>query len=232
MPTRLAILADVHADAVALCAAFSRIDAEGIGLVLCAGDLVDEGDDPEGTVAILRDRSIPTIRGNHDRWALERRSGGRPEHEAPSGDLYLSREAMHWIGSLPTRWDSHIDGVRVAMRHARHGSDIDGIEPAHADAADRDRWLRRAEADALVVGHTHAAWVLDAPHGRRIVNPGALGRGAGDVGGSTPTGVVGARSAGVLERGLYGVLELPSLRWRVFRAFDGSEVDLTETRSP
>jgi predicted phosphodiesterase len=230
MPSRLAVLSDLHADAEMLRAALAQLDAAGVEHIVCAGDLVDEGRDPEELIALLVQRGIPSIRGNHDRWALDRARGGRPAHVAPSGERQLSPDAMRWLAALPARWDAVIEGVRVAVRHARPGSDMDGIEPAVADSADLDRWLRQAEADVLVVGHTHAAWEIHTSGNRRVLNPGALGRGNGEPWEPPILGIPGGRPAGVLERGLYGVLDLPSRRWTVYRAGDGSVVGLRSGR--
>jgi predicted MPP superfamily phosphohydrolase len=69
----LGLIADIHADIRALEAALGRLDDLAIGRIYCAGDLVGYGSEPDAVAALLRDRGIPCISGNHDRWALERR---------------------------------------------------------------------------------------------------------------------------------------------------------------
>ena len=199
MTTRVAFITDLHADLLALEAALTLIDAMGIGLIVCAGDLVDGGDQPEQVIALLRGREIPCIRGNHDRWAVARSDTGEPEHEGAVRKLLLKPATVAWLAGLPTRWDATLEGVRVAVRHGTPKSDMDGIYP-DATECDLDRWLRQAEADVLVVGHTHIPLEKHASGGRMVLNPGALWSGAEALAG-----------------GCLGVLELPAKRWTVHR---------------
>ena len=205
--TRLAILSDVHADLRALEDALVQIERLGCDLIVCAGDLVDYGAYPDETLALLEERRIPCIRGNHDRWALERKADDRRA---------LSPSARKYLASLPPRWDRTIEGVRVAVRHGTPRSDMIGIHPDEATAGDVWCWLREAEADVLIVGHTHVPFALSALGGGLIVNPGALLREVGEGWRldprvpSTP--------------GTFGVLELQSRGFAVYRVKDGTKV--------
>jgi predicted phosphodiesterase len=210
-----------------------RISADA---VVCAGDIVDGAPFPEETIALLRERRVPCIRGNHDRWAIGRGSAATPgeadDDAAPydASGFGLSDDAVAFLAALPTAWDATIDGVRVAVRHGTPRSDMDGIYPDQASAGDIERWLAETRADVLVVGHTHLAFELSAfGHRGVVVNPGALYRGAND-------GVAGA-SAWLLDPergtfapgpppggGTFGVLDLPSMRFTVHRAADGAVV--------
>src|SRR5258708_10621306 len=69
----LGLIADIHADHRALEAALRHLDHLGVATILCAGDVVGYGTHPDAVVDLLRERAIPCVRGNHDRWALERR---------------------------------------------------------------------------------------------------------------------------------------------------------------
>jgi predicted phosphodiesterase len=77
---------------------------------------------------------------------------------------------------------------------------MNAIEPGREGRA-----LERADANVLLVGHTHEARVVGVAGGGLVVNPGALWTGAA-------------------EGGMFGVLELPARRFRVFRVADGREV--------
>lgn len=99
--TRLAIVSDIHADRHALQNALAQIERLGCDLTVCAGDLIDFGRSPEKTIGLLRDRGISTIRGNHDRWALE-------QGQDMSG-RELSARAVAFLSSLPTHWSATID---------------------------------------------------------------------------------------------------------------------------
>lgn len=238
--TRLAIISDVHADVHAVHDALARIARMGCDLVVCAGDIVDYGLFPEETIALLRERGVPCIRGNHDRWAVGRGRADAPEdtrvpvHDASGFDL--SRDALTFLATLPTRWNAVLDGVRIAVRHGTPKSDMDGIDPRLATGPDARRWLADAEAEVLIVGHTHIAFALRAAGSGVVVNPGALLRDpahrseAGAMLFDPDTGTF--VPAPPLDGGTFGVLELPAKTFTVFRAADGAEVDILRVDAP
>lgn len=101
-------------------------------MIVCAGDLIDYGVHPNETIALLSSRSIPCIRGNHDRWQLEKRAAagsGRQSTESGGSEPELTEDSLRFLAGLPLAWDAVIDGVRVAVRHARPRSDMEGIYP-------------------------------------------------------------------------------------------------------
>jgi putative phosphoesterase len=202
MPHRLAIISDVHADLHALQDALEQIDGIGCDEIVCAGDLTDFGLFPEETLALLMARGIPCIRGNHDRWSTK--------EGAPGWDL--SNVTATFLAQLPTRWETTIEGVRVAVHHGSPRGDMDGIDPEHIDLAMAQMLLRKADCDVLIVGHTHRAFRLDVAGGRSILHPAALLR-------DPAPGAENPPATGTL-----GVLELPSREFRVYRASDGVEV--------
>jgi predicted phosphodiesterase len=137
MTKRLAILSDVHADASALRDALVQIQKLGCDEIVCAGDLLDWGTHPEETISLLKERGIPCVRGNHDRWAIEHGEDirGRP----------LTGRTVCFLESLVRLWQTTIEGVRVVIWHARPGSDMEGICPDE-NATDLELMLTKAEA--------------------------------------------------------------------------------------
>jgi len=218
MTIKLGVITDVHADLGALQAALAHMDDLGVDLVVCAGDIVEGGDEPDEVVALLRAHGVVCIRGNHDRWALARHDNGDPEHDGDARKLYLRPETVQWLGALPTRWDRAIEGVRVAVRHGTPSSDMDGIYPG-VTGSELERMLERAEADVLIVGHTHIPLVRHAGGGKLVVNPGALWRGAEASGAAMllDPGEGPSRTAEQVQGGCHGVLELPGMRWTQHR---------------
>jgi predicted phosphodiesterase/predicted RNase H-like HicB family nuclease len=229
LPVRLGIVSDIHGDIVALDAALARLRKMGCDQILCAGDLLDLEPFGEEVVQRIKAEKIVCIRGNHERWALERRRRKPdPRKQAPlivweASDLFggganLSREALAFLATLPTSWSAEIAGVRVAMHHARVGSDMEGIRAETTGPALRRRLLDQAKAVVLVLGHTHDAFSLAAGKGK-IVNPGSCcskAQAFKQVGSlSVPDGYRPAT---------FGVLELPSKRFRVFQVSDGVQV--------
>jgi predicted phosphodiesterase/predicted RNase H-like HicB family nuclease len=227
-PVKVGVVSDIHGDIVALDAALARLRELGCDPILCTGDLLDIEPFGEEVVQRIMAEKIVCIRGNHERWALERRRR-RPDPRkfAPSivempdlfsGGAELSHEALAYLASLPSHWAAELAGVRVAMWHARPGSDMEGIRASETGPVLRRRLLDSAGADVLVVGHTHDAFSLAGGKGR-IVNPGAC---------CSKTYAFKQEGSFAVPDGYrpatFGVLELPSKHFRVFRAADGVQV--------
>jgi putative phosphoesterase len=213
---KLAIISDLHADVHALRDALAQIERLGCDEVVCAGDVLDWGRFPEATIRELRERRIPTIRGNHDRWAAS-------EGHDTSG-WRLTTRAIEFLESLPASWTRRIDDVRVAVWHARPRSDMKGIYP-DSSTTEVASLLDRAECHVLVVGHTHLPLARFVDR-RLVCNPGALLR---DPAEPMEGGMLLDRESGkfvpapAAGGGTFGILELPTLRYSLHRPGDAAE---------
>jgi diadenosine tetraphosphatase ApaH/serine/threonine PP2A family protein phosphatase len=67
--TSFALISDIHSNIEALEAVFRRVDELGVRDVMCLGDIVGYGADPEPCVRAVMARCRWTIMGNHD-WGL------------------------------------------------------------------------------------------------------------------------------------------------------------------
>jgi predicted phosphodiesterase len=218
--TKVGILSDIHGDVASLDSALASIREMGCTLVLCPGDLLD-GVEPfsEEVVQRVKAENVVTILGNHERWALDRRRRQPdPRKFAPPiaelldqfrGDAKLSRESLAYLRTLPSRWGGTIEGVRLAMHHARPGSDMEGITVKTTPPALRRRLLAQAGAEVLIVGHTHDAFNLATEKGR-IINPGAC-----------CSKTYGKKTTEDYRPATFGVLELPSKLFTVYSVDDG-----------
>jgi predicted phosphodiesterase/predicted RNase H-like HicB family nuclease len=233
---KIGIISDVHGDIASLDVALGHLRRMGCSTILCPGDLLDVEPFGEEVVQRIKSEGVVCIRGNHERWALERRRRQpAPRSSAPSivepADLFtggaeLSRDALAYLAALPSHWSAELVGVRVAMWHARPGSDMEGIRADTTGPALRRRLLDDARADVLVVGHTHDSFELRVGRGR-ILNPGAC---------CSKTYTFKHSGALVEPAGYrpatFGVLELPSKRFTVLCALDGREPGDLEDISP
>ena len=95
---KLGLISDIHGDPVALELAWSHLTVMGADRIVCAGDLVGYGPFPDRVVSFMRERQVSSVRGNHDRWALERGPGGRDEF----GGGTPSRETLDYLRELPS----------------------------------------------------------------------------------------------------------------------------------
>lgn len=161
-PTRVGLISDIHGNAVALAAVLE--DMGSVDALVCAGDIVGYCPSPGRCLAMVRNRDIPTVEGNHDRAVLR----GRPDG---SGDEYarrtLSEDALAWLEQLPR--ERLLFGGLVKVVHD------------HPD--ERDRYTLPAafdpllldDEDVLVLGHTHIQHAEVFDEGI-VVNPGSVGQ--------------------------------------------------------
>ncbi|GBC59621.1 metallophosphatase family protein [Desulfonema ishimotonii] len=63
---RIAVLADIHGNLEAFQAVLADIDRADIDDILSLGDNIGYGPDSEPVMALLRDRRIPSVLGNHE----------------------------------------------------------------------------------------------------------------------------------------------------------------------
>jgi putative phosphoesterase len=165
---RLGVIADVHGNLPALEAVFD--DLPPVDGLVCAGDVVGYGPWPVECVDAVRERSIPTVMGNHDR-AVARGSHYRFNAMAAAGVEYardrLDEARLSWLADLPDRRQAA--GGRVTVVHG------------HPDDPDRYTYPEEFSAgmldgeDLLVTGHTHVQGhrVFDAGV---VLNPGSVGQ--------------------------------------------------------
>lgn len=68
---RLAIISDIHSNLEAFLEVLNDIDRSKIDQVLCLGDNLGYGPDPEAVIRLLRERNIPCTMGNHELGILD-----------------------------------------------------------------------------------------------------------------------------------------------------------------
>ncbi len=166
---KLGVISDVHGDPIALELAWAHLVVMGADRMVCAGDLVGYGPYPDRVVGFFRDRGIASVRGNHDRWALERGPGVADEF----GGGTPSIETLEFLQSLP--FDLQVvDGSTIGVIvHGSPRSDMEFVNrSSHVPDILRGD-LAALQCDLLVVGHTHRPFWYRCPEGL-VVNPGSL----------------------------------------------------------
>ncbi len=63
---RLAVISDIHGNLEALNRVFADIDAAGVDRIICLGDMIGYGPEPEAVIRRIRERDIPSLMGNHE----------------------------------------------------------------------------------------------------------------------------------------------------------------------
>jgi len=182
---RIAVLADVHGNLVALEAVLRDIAARGAEGILHLGDLVGYGPRPDEVVGRLCAEGVSGVVGDHDlalcdpdpedRW--------RRDPAAPAPSLALQSclwararvrdETLSHLRSLPARIEIAEGDTAFLFTHASPASPFEAL----SDHTPEERLLAIFEATrahVIVVGHTHTPGAR-ALGGRVILNPGSAG---------------------------------------------------------
>ena len=148
---RYLILSDIHANIEALNAVVE--DAEGnYDQVLCCGDLVGYGADPNSVVEWVRNRCAHVVRGNHDKacTGLDDLEWFNPVAKTAAiwTRDHLDAANMEYVRALPK------GPLPVEKFHLVHGSPHDEDEYV-LTAGDATTSFDYAESRLIFFGHTH-----------------------------------------------------------------------------
>lgn len=193
---RYLILSDIHANSTALEAALSTVEGRW-ERVVCLGDVVGYGPDPNEVIDRVRDLKATIIRGNHDKAVC-----GLVDAEDFNP---VARTAATW-----TRENLRADNLTYLQELPQGPLEADGLTLVHGALHDEDEYvfapaqaldgLLESPAPVTFFGHTHfqggfsfrdsrleviqlrpqpganfAALQVE-PHTRYLLNPGSIGQ--------------------------------------------------------
>ncbi|MBK8033904.1 MAG: metallophosphoesterase family protein [Anaerolineae bacterium] len=154
---KIGVISDIHGDYEALDNALRQLESlHQVTTVLCAGDLVGRGPDPDRVVQTIRDRNIATVRGNHDEWSYG-----------------LSADNRAYLKALPLEWRGDFDGASLYMTHGKPGNNLWGLYRDHVSNTLLNMMLVSLKVDVLITGHTHVPLYVRVQNGC-VINPGSL----------------------------------------------------------
>ncbi len=151
------IISDIHGDFQALVTALDRLDhTHKVDTIVCAGDLIGRGPQPDQVVTAIRERGIPTVRGNHD----ETGSGLTPENRA-------------FLRDLPLEWRAEWAGSAVYMCHGKPGNNLWGLYRDHISDTLLNMMLKSLHTNVMITGHTHLPFYARVEQGC-VINSGSI----------------------------------------------------------
>jgi putative phosphoesterase len=152
----IGVFSDIHGDLKALETVLDRLDNEHrVDYILCAGDLVGRGPSPNHVVDLMRERGIPTVRGNHDEWMYG-----------------LSPENSDYLKGLPMDLRCIYEEISIFVCHGKPGSNMWGLYHDHVSNTLLNMMLQTLQADVLITGHTHVPMCIRVDRGC-VINPGS-----------------------------------------------------------
>lgn len=150
---RVGIFADVHGNIEALDVVLNALHKARVDRIICLGDLVGYGPNPNECIAKTLENSDIVVAGNHDYGAIEKLPAEHFNAFARQAILWtrdvLTPESIEALENLPLIWD---DGT---------------ITTVHASPEAPDKWYYVSSEDAVfrslmamtspycLIGHTH-----------------------------------------------------------------------------
>src|SRR5574341_2686176 len=110
---RIGVLSDVHANLEALDAVLAHLDHDSPDLLICLGDFVGYGPDPNACIDRLRPRLRAAVLGNHDQASV----GARPIDDF---NLF-AQEAIVWTQRALT------EGARAYLGALGPRDELEGL---------------------------------------------------------------------------------------------------------
>jgi predicted phosphodiesterase len=151
---RIAIISDIHGNLDAFGQVLKDIDASGIGAVVCVGDNVGYGPEPDQVVRQVQKRNIPCVMGNHERAVQDRthldRFNPTARKSLQKTMTMLSEKSFNYIREMKS-------SMVIYQSRFVHGFPPDSTDTYLFQVADDilDQTFRKMKERLCFVGHTH-----------------------------------------------------------------------------
>jgi putative phosphoesterase len=175
---RLAVISDIHGNLLALEAVLADITTRGVDDIINLGDWIAGPLWPHETFERLAEVGIRSVRGNHDRWAVD-----RPDEQMPPAGRFArnaltpaQREILHGLpetidlGEILACHGTPTDDMSYLLEEALEGR----LAPA-TRAAVAERLGPETKRQVVLCGHSHRQALVTGPDGCVILNPGSVG---------------------------------------------------------
>ncbi|MBR3254650.1 MAG: metallophosphoesterase family protein [Clostridia bacterium] len=184
---KIGIISDVHSNIQALNVVMAKFDEEKVDKIICCGDIIGIGINPEETVQALikkKDMLIAVL-GNHEQYLLN----GLPEHihndkrkmskEEIENHKWnhgkLSEKAKAFLNEFKFSQNIEIEGKRFYIIH--YPMKADGTFKKHIknpSIEENKKMFEGIDADVFLYGHTHT-YSVNCEDNKWYINPGSLG---------------------------------------------------------
>jgi diadenosine tetraphosphatase ApaH/serine/threonine PP2A family protein phosphatase len=179
---RIAVISDIHSNLEALTSAFAAIDAAHVDAIVCLGDTVGYGANPNECLSLVRSRCSTILLGNHDAAALDL-------SYANQFTLNAQLSAIWTFGIL-------VDENKAFLKDLPHDEALGDVLLSHASPFEPGEWhyviseydtreaFRSFTERICFIGHSHIPIIFSergiaatvSETGRFIINVGSVGQ--------------------------------------------------------
>ncbi|MBS7644095.1 MAG: YfcE family phosphodiesterase [Halobacteria archaeon] len=171
------VIADIHANIVALDAVLKRVGP--VDIILHAGDIVDYNPWPREAIAKVKMLNIKSTMGNHDRdSAMNTPYGYNPLAQISCRWTYnqLTFVDRQFLLNLPKSLKLTVEGLKLFICHGSPRDLVDEYIFPDTPQEILKQLLEMTGADILVLGHTHIPFLTQVGDNQYILNPGGVGQ--------------------------------------------------------
>lgn len=176
---RIALISDIHGNAVALDTVLAELDALAPDKVVCLGDVAATGPAPRDCIARLRARDWSFVRGNTDDTLIRMAAGAEPAADDPHHVIdqwcadQLDPAEIAFLTAFRPVVAFEVEGTAICCYHGSPRSNLDQVLP-ETDPDQIDHWFHGQQAVVFAGGHTHIQMVRRHKEAF-LINPGSVG---------------------------------------------------------
>lgn len=174
---KYAIISDIHGNLEALQAALNHIDTLDVDEIVCLGDVVGYGPNPNECIELVRVRCLQTVKGNHDAAAIDLMETMHMNK--------LAREAAIWTH------DRLNPASKEYLMQLPLISKVENATLVHASPYEPEEWhyimtnldaeiaFRHFDTPVCFIGHSHRPGIFSkngAEIEKKIINVGSVGQ--------------------------------------------------------
>lgn len=173
---KIGVIADPHANLSALKAVLD--DMPRVDRIICAGDLVGYGPQPNEVLELAKAKDIHSILGNHDHAVISEKFGSLSDLAAKVARWTrgeLTEENLNFLRNLSKKLEIKEEGYKIFMAHGTPRNPLK--EYLYPGSSNRTlvKMTQDTDANVIVLGHTHVP-LEQTIQGKLLINPGAVGQ--------------------------------------------------------
>ena len=173
---KIGVISDPHANLEALRTVLE--DMPDVDEIICAGDLVNLGPQPNEVIDLIKNENVLTVLGNHDHAVIEKDKSSFNEEVAKSLTWTreeLTKNNLNFLEDLSKTERLEGEDYEIFIAHGTPRKPLkEYLYPGTSNRA-LMKMTKKVDTDVIVLGHTHVP-LKRTIQSKRILNPGSVGQ--------------------------------------------------------
>ncbi len=173
---KIGIIADPHANLEALETVLK--DMPEVNRIVCAGDLVGFGPQPNEVIELVKSKNILSVLGNHDQAVIENNTSTFDEETTKSirwTREKLDKKNLDYLKKLSEKEWLEEENYEIFIAHGTPRKPLkEYLYPGTSNRA-LVKMTQEVDTDIIILGHTHVP-LKQMIQSKLILNPGSTGQ--------------------------------------------------------